>query len=265
MSACVKVMVLVTIALALVTGCAGTTPPPTPVSPSATPIPLNATSAPPTSTVPRAAILATKPTLAPTATPTPTATTRPTNTPTPTGTLPASRMPGQVLHKNSFESGISQWQQRVGTLNHTTSEYHTAPGAAKMTTAKPDGFGGYSGTSGHCIDLGGELEIRPGAGGQKRVTFEVYLKTDESIMATNLGVYFHTAQGCKGTFTTDTSPAGIGKGQDWTLVSTAGAIPDTTKSIDIVVHAMGMNNSAAVYIDDVQVYVSGATQSAVKP
>ena len=163
-------------------------------------------------------------------------------------------MPGQVLHKNSFESGISQWPQRVGTLNHTTSKYHTAPGAAKMTTAKPDGFGGYSGTSGHCIDLGSELEIRPG-GSQKYVTFEAYLKTDESIMAANLGVFFHTALGCKGTYTTDTSPAGIGKGQDWTLVSTAGAIPGTTKSIDIVVHSMGTNNSAAVYIDDVQVYI----------
>ncbi len=194
----------------------------------------------------------------PTSTPTPMATARPTNTPTPTRALPASRMPGQVLYRNGFESGLSQWQQRVGTLNHTTSEYHTAPGAAKMITTKPDGFGGYSGISGHCIDLGGELDIRPGASGQMRVTFEAYLKTDENIMAANLGVYFHTAQGCKGTYTTDTSPAEIGKGQDWTMVSTAGAIPDTTKSIDIVVHAMGMNNSATVYIDDVQVYVSGA-------
>ena len=165
-------------------------------------------------------------------------------------------MPGQVLHKNSFESGISQWQQRVGTLNYATSEYHTAPGAAKMTTAKPDGFGGYSGTSGYCIDLGSELGIRPGAGSQKDVTFEVYLKTDESIIAANLGVYFHTAPGCKGTFTTDTSPAGIGKGQGWTLVSTAGAIPDTTKAIDIVIHAMGVSQSAAVYVDDVKVYLS---------
>ena len=179
-------------------------------------------------------------------TPTATATTRPTNTPTSTRTPPVSRMPSQMLHKNSFESGIIQWQQRVGMLNHTTSEYHTAPGAAKMTTAKPDVFGGYGGTSGHCIDLSGELDSRPGASGQKHVAFEVYLKTDESIMAANLGVYFHTALRCKGTYTTDTSPAGIGKGQDWTLVSTAGAIPDATKSIDIVVHAMGMNNSATV-------------------
>ena len=207
----------------------------------------------------------------PTSTPMPMATARPTNTPTPTRALPASQTPGQALHKNSFESDISQWQQRVGTLNYATSEYHTAPGAAKMTTAKSDGFGGYSGTSGHCIDLGGELGFRPGAGGQKRVTFEAYLKTDESIMAANLGVFFHTAQGCKGTYTTDTSPAEIGKGQDWTLVSTAGAIPDTTKSIDIGVHAMGMSNSAAVYIDDVQVYLHplrvswGSGASPVKP
>ena len=125
-----------------------------------------------------------------------------------------------------------------------------------MTTAKPDDFGGYSGTSGHCIDLSGELGIRPGASGQKRIAFEAYLKTDESIMAANLGVYFHTALGCKGTYTTDTSPAGIGKGQDWTLVSTAGAIPDTTKAIDIVIHAMGVSQSAAVYVDDVKVYLS---------
>jgi pimeloyl-ACP methyl ester carboxylesterase len=182
----------------------------------------------------------------------------PAGTPTPAGTRPASRAPGLALYKNSFESGISQWQQRVGMLNHTTSEYHTTPGAAKMTTARPDGFGGYSGTSGHCIDLGSELEIRPGAGSQKHVIFEAYLKTDESIMAANLGVYFHTALGCKGTYTTDTSPAGVGKSQDWTLVSTAGAIPDTTQSIDIVVHAMGMNNSASVYIDDIQVHASSA-------
>ena len=181
---------------------------------------------------------------------------KPTGTPAPTQAPPASRIPGQVLYKDGFDSGISQWQQRVGTVNHTISEYHTAPGAAKMTTAKPDGLGGYSGTSGHCIDLGSELGIRPGASGQKDVTFEVYLKSDESIMAANLGVYFHTALGCRGTFTTDTSPAGIGKGKDWTLVSSAGAIPDTTKSIDIVVHTIGMSNSAAVYIDDIQVYLS---------
>lgn len=180
-----------------------------------------------------------------------------TATPAPTQAPPASRPPGQMLYKDSFESGISQWHQRVGTVNHTTSQYHTAPGAAKMTTAKPDGSGGYSGTSGHCIDLGSELGILPGAGSQKDVTFEAYLKSDESIMAANLGVYFHTAKGCKGTFTTDTSPAGIGKGQDWTLVSSAGAIPDTTRSIDIVVHAVGVNSSAAVYIDDIQVYLSG--------
>jgi dienelactone hydrolase len=179
---------------------------------------------------------------------------KPTATPAPA----ASRSPGQVLYKTGFESGTSQWQQRVGMLNHTTSEYHTAPGAAKMTTAKPDGSGGYSGTSGHCIDLSSELGIRPGASGQKDVTFEAYLKSDGSIMAANLGVYFHTAPGCKGTFTTDTSPAGIGKGQDWTLVSTAGAIPDTTRSIDIVVHAVGVNSSAAVYMDDIQVYFSSA-------
>ena len=191
------------------------------------------------------------PVVKPASAPTPTATTRPTDTPAPTRTQPASQMSGQVIRKNSFESGLGQWQQRVGTLNYATSEYHTAPGAAKMITTQPDGFGGYSGTSGHCIDLGGELDIRPGASGKKRVTFEVYLKTVESIMAANLGVYFHTAKGCKGTYTTDTSPAEIGKGQDWTLVSTAGAIPDTTKFIDIVVHAMGMSNSATVYIDDV--------------
>lgn len=182
---------------------------------------------------------------------------KPTATPAPTQAPPASRPPGQMLYKDSFESGISQWQQRVGTVNHTTSQYRTAPGAAKMATAKPDGSGGYSGTSGHCIDLGSEMGILPGAGSQKDVTFEAYLKSDESIMAANLGVYFHTAQGCKGTFTTDTSPAGIGKGQDWTLVSSAGAIPDTTRSIDIVVHAVGVNSSAAVYIDDIQVYLSG--------
>jgi len=69
-------------------------------------------------------------------------------------------------------------------------------------------------------------------------------------MAASLGVFFHTAKGCKGIYTSDASPAEISKGQDWTMVSTAGAIPGTTKSIDIVVHAMGMNNSATVYILD---------------
>jgi hypothetical protein len=59
-------------------------------------------------------------------------------------------------------------------------------------------------------------------------------------MAANLGVYFHTALGCKGTYTTDTSPAEIGKGQDWTTVSTAGLdsadslLPDLADGLDDV-------------------------------
>jgi len=56
-------LILVGVALALVTGCVGAPPPPTPAPPSATPIPPTATSAPPTSTP-----------APPTATPRPTAT-----------------------------------------------------------------------------------------------------------------------------------------------------------------------------------------------
>ena len=79
----------------------------------------------------------------------------PTPAPLPTLTGP------QVVLNGGFDSGIRNWKRPYGVLRHVTSEYHTGPGAARLTTGDETGFLEYRGNFGQCVDLSSFLEDWP--------------------------------------------------------------------------------------------------------
>ena len=203
----------------------------------------------PTATAEPTDTLAPTATAEPTGTPAPTATAEPTPTPAPT---PVS----QVVRNGSFDSDTGHWDLPYGTLRRTTSEYRTGPGAAQLITSDSDSLGDYRGTFGQCIGLGGELGDWPEVDGQKYLTLEAHLKTEASITSVTLhGIFLEDAR-CRITHVGQLPLQEVAGNQDWTRVSASLAIPDTAKSLHVFVWATGLNNSAAVYVDDIWAYPS---------
>ena len=200
-------------------------------------------------------------TVKPADTPAPTATAEPMDTLAPTETAEPTHTPAptpvaQVVKNGGFDSDTGHWDLPYGTLRRSTSEYNTGPGAAQLITSDSDGLGDYRGTFGQCIDLRGELGDWPELDGQKHLTLEVHLKTDASIASVTLhGIFLEDAR-CRITHVGQLPLQEVSGNQDWTKVSASAVIPDTAKSLHVFVWATGLNNSAAVYVDDVWVYPS---------
>ena len=213
-------------------------------------------------------------TLKPTDTPAPTATAEPTDTLTPTATAEPTDTPvlkataeptpapvptpiaHQVVKNGGFDSDTGYWDLPYGTLRRTTSEYNTGPGAAQLITSDSDGLGDYRGTFGQCIDLRDELGDWYELDGQKHLTLEAHLKTDASIASVTLhGIFLEDAR-CRITHVGQLPLQEVSGSQDWTKVSTSAVVPDTAKSLHVFVWATGLNNSAAVYVDDIWAYPS---------
>jgi len=221
--------------------------------PTETPVPtatMKPTDTPaPTATVGPTDTLAPTTTARPTDIPVPTATAEPTPTPAPTPIA-------QVVKNGGFESDTGHWDRPYGTLRRSTSEYNTGPGAAQLITSDPDGLGDYRGTFGQCIDLRGELGDWPELDGQKHLTLEAHLKTDASITSVTLhGIFLEDAR-CRITHVGQLPLQEVSGNQDWTKVSASALIPDTANSLHVFVWATGLNNSAAVYVDDIWAYPS---------
>lgn len=211
---------------------------PAPVPPTVSPIPIT-----PTATV--------------SASPQPTETLPPpTETPLPERTLSPVDAAYQIVQNSSFDEGTSHWSQRMGKLSHATSQYYTAPGAGLVIT---NGEGNL-GVTGQCAELDERLPEWPATDGEKQITFEAYLKSDENIDEVSLLIIFHQGQ-CNqdeqfhvqvGTL----HSASLSGGEDWTLLSTSGVILEDAIAVDVIIWALGLNDSARVYVDDVRTYPS---------
>ena len=196
------------------------------------------------------------PTSSTTSSPQPSATRVPsTETPPPSHTLTPVDASYQIVQNSSLSHGLSHWGQRMGRLSHVASEYYTAPGAGLIVTSEMDN----SGVAAQCISLQERLPDWPTTDGQKRVTFDAFLKTDPNIDRATLLIIFHEGDcGRPDQFhtqvgTMQSSP--VSGEQDWTHVSISGIIPGDASSVDVIIWASGRTESAQAYFDDVRSYV----------
>jgi len=188
-------------------------------------------------------------------TPLPSATFPPlTETPAPERTLIPVDAAYQIVQNDSLSTGTNHWGQRVGDFSHSTSQYYTEPGSGLIITSGTD----YAGVAGQCVPVQNLLADWPTTRDQKQITFEAYLKTDSNIYQVTLLIIFHQ-EDCDrpgqfhtqvGTMQSDPIPGN----QDWTQISTSGIIPDDALSVDIIIWALGKNDTARAYFDDVRSY-----------
>ena len=160
----------------------------------------------------------------------------------------------QIAQNSSFTEGTGYWDQRMGKLSHAKSQYYTAPGAGLIITNDE----GNLGVAGQCVELEERLLEWPTTDGENQITFDVYLKADENIDEVSLLVLFHQGQ-CNQeeqfhvqVGTLHSTP--LSGGEDWTLLSASGVIPEETRAVDILIWALGLNNAGRVYVDDVRTY-----------
>ena len=208
------------------------TPIPPWVSPFAQPAPPTITVADPTS--------APEPTAPPTE--------RPVAPPHP----PACTEVEGIVQNGSFDADTTRWDKPYGTLAHTTSEYLSAPGAARLVTSYSSDSLERVGTCGQCIDVIGHLDGWPEVDGRKQVVVEAYLRTDAEIASTSLNAIFLSGSRCTGDHVGHLYPEPLAGSQDWTRVSGTMVVPDTAKSLHIFVWATGADDSGTVTVDDVR-------------
>ena len=189
-------------------------------------------------------------------TPAPTSTQVPSETPAPERMLLPIDAAYQIVQNNSFSSGTSHWKQRDGKFTHSASQYYTEPGGGLIITNGLDNVG----VAGQCVSVQNHLTNWPTIEDQKRITFDTYLKTDINIYQVTLLIIFHQEE-CDRPGQLHTQVGTMQSGpilgdQNWTHISTAGIIPDDALSVDILIWALGKNNTARVYFDDVKSYPS---------
>lgn len=183
-----------------------------------------------------------------TALPTATNPASPTLTPAPTLSGP------QVVLNSGFDEGVLHWDQPYGVLKHTTSDFHTGPGAARLITNSETGFLDYRGNAGQCIDLSSFLTEWPDFGGQLYMTLVAYLRTDEEITNVSLNGIFlddpHCGTGQVGFFVIPS----LAGDRPWTQVAGTSSIPTEARSLHVFINANGATAAATVFIDDLRAY-----------
>ena len=114
--------------------------------------------------------------------------------------------------------------------------------------------------AGQCVSSLNQLTDWPIIDSQRQITFEAYVKTDINIYQVTLLIIFHQEDcdrpGQLHTQVSTMQSSPILSDQNWTRVSTTGIIPDEASSVDIIIWALGTNDTARVYIDDVRSYPS---------
>jgi len=179
-----------------------------------------------------------------------------TETPVPKRTLLLVDAAFQIVQNESFSTGTAHWSQRVGKLTHSKSQFYTEPGAGLIITSGTD----FVGVAGQCVSVQKLQTEWPTNEDQNQITFETYLKTDSNVYQVTLLIIFHQDECDRpgqlhtqvGTMQSDS----ILGDQDWTSVLTSGIIPEEALSVDIIIWALGKNDTARVYFDDVRSYPS---------
>jgi hypothetical protein len=199
---------------------------------------------------------------APASAPSPTATNTaaPTVTTEPTATEKATREPPppvsgpQVVQNGSFDAGTAGWEHPYGALRHTTYEYYTEPGAARLVTTDASGLGEYRASMGQCIDLSGQLEDWPMSDEGRQLSLEAFINTDAEISEVTLNGIFSNDLHCGVGHVGSLIAPAVSVASDWTRVAIAGLIPDTAKSLHVFVWVISTSESATAYVDDVRAY-----------
>ncbi len=181
--------------------------------------------------------------------------------PTPTAAAPArathTPLPAPeegIILNGGFGVDTAGWQGRIGRLEHTTSVFHAAPGAASLTTTRSDDVGGFKAVLGECIDLSASLECWPVVDGRRWITLEAWLKTDPDVLTAALYGYFGDDTRCRLQASGEVAPPPVSGSQEWTHVVATAEIPESARCIDVWLHAAGRSATATLWLDDVRAY-----------
>ena len=160
----------------------------------------------------------------------------------------------QILANSGFDNGVGDWDRPYGSLSHTKTNFHTGPGAGRLTTSDFSGFMEYRGNIGQCIDLTDYLDQWPVINGDMHMVLEAYLRPGEDIYRVTLnGIFIDDTRCGTGHMSSFDIPALEGS-DDWFLLSGDAVIPDTARSIHVFISANGATDTAEVLIDDVRAY-----------
>lgn len=161
-----------------------------------------------------------------------------------------------MIRNIGFDSSINHWERPYGDLKHTTSVYHTGPGAAQLITSDETGFLEYRGNMGQCVDLSDFIPDWPLVAGEMIMTLEAYVLTGAEITNVSLnGIFVEDTHCGTGLIHAFEIPP-IGGSRDWTRLSGTTTIPTTARSLHVFISATGTIDSVTVYVDDIQAYAT---------
>jgi len=163
---------------------------------------------------------------------------------------------GSLVLNGHFSEDVSGWEVPYGRLIHSSEYFYSPPGGAVAITNDTGGSLGYRSSFGQCIDLRRFLEIARAEVSEINLVIEVAVKTDPNITEAILNGIFVNDNRCGTGHVGNFERVNLESFQDYAIIKSSSPVPDEAKSLHIFITALGADETARLFIDEVRLYSS---------
>ena len=143
-----------------------------------------------------------------------------------------------------------------GKLVHSSDYFYSLPGGAIAITNNTGGSLGYQSSFGQCIELRGFLEIARAEFSEINLVIELAVKVDENITEAISNGIFVNDNRCGTGHVGNFKRVNLENIQDYAIIKSLSPVPDAVKSLHIFITAIGADETARLFIDEVRIYSS---------
>lgn len=158
---------------------------------------------------------------------------------------------GVLIENGDFIADVSAWDVPYGKLEHSFESYFSAPGGGIAITNDTSGSVGFRTSFGQCVDLRKLLEASENQSSTLLLELSAVLRTGSKITEITLDGIFLKDTRCGTGHVGSFDRILLESIPDWTEIKTAAIVPETAKSLHVFFSAVGIDESARFYIDDV--------------
>jgi len=162
----------------------------------------------------------------------------------------------ELIINGTFDSNVNNWSDfsTGGSISHSSTEGHTATGAANVQNAYT-GSGAWSSGGAQCINLPTPVA--------DYYTVEGWTKVPSQLNTSAQGYIrfqFYSNLDCSAAVGTERDTGLVDAGSDWTRVSKTGSTPVGAQSVQVRLYVKKSGaDSAYAYFDDISFFPSNAT------
>ena len=161
---------------------------------------------------------------------------------------------GSLVLNGHFSEDVTEWEVPYGALIHSSEVFYSPPGGAIAITNDTGGSLGYKSSFGQCIDLRRFLEIARAEVSEINLVIELAVKTDPNITEAILNGIFVNDNRCGTGHVGNFERVNLESFQDYAIIKSSSPVPDEAKSLHIFITAIGADETARLFIDEVRLY-----------